>query len=115
MKIDYNNKKFTSISNDDNGEVDSKTIFHYCQSGNTVTGTYSGGIIEVGMLIAKVDKNGKLDMRYQHINAQGDIKTGRCLSIPKILSDGRIQLHEKWQWTCDDFSSGESIIKEIND
>jgi hypothetical protein len=39
--------------------------------------------------------------------------TGRCHSIPEQLSDGRIRLHEQWQWTSGDLSSGESIVEEI--
>ena len=52
-------------------------------------------------------------MRYEHINFAGEIRTGLCLSRPEILPDGRIRLHEKWQWTSGDLSSGESIIEEI--
>jgi hypothetical protein len=39
--------------------------------------------------------------------------TGICRSTPEILPDGRIRLHEKWQWTSGDRSSGESIVEEI--
>jgi hypothetical protein len=39
--------------------------------------------------------------------------TGRCVSTPEILNDGRLRLHEKWHWTCSDFSEGESIVEEI--
>ena len=63
--------------------------------------------------MAKVIENDALDMRYEHINSAGEIMTGLCLSRPEILPDGRIRLHEKWQWTSGDLSSGESIIEEI--
>ena len=63
--------------------------------------------------MAKVIENDALDMRYEHINSAGKIMTGLCLSRPEILLDGRIRLHEKWQWTSGDLSSGESIIEEI--
>jgi hypothetical protein len=52
-------------------------------------------------------------MSYQHINRKGELMTGVCTSIPERLSDGRIRLHERWQWTCGDHSTGESIIEEI--
>jgi hypothetical protein len=39
--------------------------------------------------------------------------TGKCFSKPEIIDDGRIRLHEKWQWTSGDFSQGESIVEEI--
>ena len=31
--INYNNKKFSPVSNSDNGEVDNETVFHYQQDG----------------------------------------------------------------------------------
>jgi len=39
--------------------------------------------------------------------------TGICRSTPQTLADGRIRLHEKWQWTCGDLSLGESVVEEI--
>lgn len=112
-KINYDNKKFSSVRNSETGEVSSKTVFHYHQKEAVVWAEYSGGGIVFGTLIAKVDENGKLDMRYQHINKDGELMTGKCLSTPEILKDRRIRLHEKWQWTSGDFSKGESIIEEI--
>ena len=74
---------------------------------------YSGGDIVSGHLIAICDSEGALDMRYHHVNTSGKLMTGVCRSTPEILTDGRIRLHEKWQWTSGDRSSGESIIEEI--
>lgn len=39
--------------------------------------------------------------------------TGRCHSVPEVLADGRIRLHEQWQWTSGNQSKGESVIEEI--
>ena len=113
MKINYNNKKFRSVENSTTGEVGDETVFHYHQSGNIVWAEYSGGAIAKGHLIAKCDSDCMLDMRYHHINTSGELMTGICRSMPEILSDGRIRLHEKWQWTSGDHSSGESIVEEI--
>lgn len=112
MSINYHQKTFKSISNTDNGEVGEQTLFHYQQQGNVLWAEYSGGAIVKGFLVAKIIENDALDMRYEHINTVGEIMTGLCLSTPEILSDGRIRLHEKWQWTSGDLSSGESIIEE---
>lgn len=113
MPINYDNKTFRSISNTDNGEVDGSTLFHYSQSGDIVTATYSGGGIKSGQLIAVVDESGILTMRYQHINQSGDFKYGHCTSTPEKMANGKLRLHEKWKWDCDDFSEGESIIEEV--
>ncbi|MEZ5344737.1 MAG: hypothetical protein R2681_04185 [Pyrinomonadaceae bacterium] len=113
QRINYDNKKFASISNSDTGEVSGETVFCYHQKDNVVTAEYSGGGILSGTLIAICDEDGVLDMRYQHVNQGGDLMTGICRSTPEILEDGRIRLYERWQWTCGDHSKGESIIEEI--
>ncbi|WP_321538875.1 hypothetical protein [Flavobacterium piscinae] len=38
--------------------------------------------------------------------------TGICHSKPEIMENGKIRLHETWQWTSGDYSNGESIIEE---
>ncbi|GGF45205.1 n-acetylglutamate synthase [Echinicola rosea] len=111
--IDYNNKTFKSISNTDNGEVSGETVFKYKQEETVLSGTYSGGGIAKGNLIGTVDDKGIIQMRYCHINSKGEIKTGKCTSRPTQLANGKIQLHEVWQWTSGDFSKGESIIEEV--
>ncbi|MFM7021454.1 MAG: n-acetylglutamate synthase [Flavobacteriales bacterium] len=111
--IFYHNKKFRAIANTANGETSSETIFHYEQNGNLVTAKYSGGKIVEGHLIALVDKEGCLNMRYHQVNDKGELMTGVCVSIPEILSNGKIRLHEKWEWTSGDKSKGESIVEEI--
>ena len=74
---------------------------------------YAGGAILIGSLVAKVTDDDCLEMRYQHLNENGDLMTGKCFSTPEILKDGRIRLFEKWRWTSGDLSEGESIIEEI--
>jgi hypothetical protein len=103
------------VSNSDNGEVDSATVFHYHHEGGVVWATYRGGVIVFGSLIAKVDEDDRLDMRYQHLNSAGELMTGRCRSTPETLPDGRLRLREVWEWTSGDFSRGESIIEEVRD
>lgn len=112
-KINYDNKKFASIQNSETGEVSGETVFHYHQKDDLVWAEYSGGEIVFGNLIAKVDEQNNLEMRYQHLNRQGDLMTGKCFSTPEMLDDGRIRLHEKWHWTSGDLSYGESVIEEI--
>lgn len=111
--INYDNKKFASVENSETGEVTSETVFHYHQNQGLVWAEYSGGEVVFGSLIARVCESGSLDLRYQHLNKQGELMTGTCYSTPEILEDGRIRLHEKWQWTSGDLSKGESIVEEI--
>lgn len=111
--IDYNDRFFAPVSNTDNGEVGSSTVFHYRQVGGVVWATYQGGDIRFGTLIATVDEAGRLDVRYSHVNRGGGLMTGRCESTPEVLPDGRLRLHERWQWTSGDGSRGESIVEEV--
>lgn len=113
MKINYHNKRFESVSNSTNGEVSSYTVFHYMQEGNILTGFYSGGLIIKGLLLGKVHEDGCIDMVYQHINATGEIRTGKCLSEPFWDEQGKLHLKESWQWTNGDLSKGSSEIREI--
>jgi hypothetical protein len=111
--MNYNGKKFRPISNTDNGETSTETLFHYKQIGNILTSEYSGGKIQYGHLIGLVDSAGNIKMRYHQINDKGELMTGICTSTPEILENGKIRLHESWKWTSGDLSTGKSIIEEI--
>jgi hypothetical protein len=114
MHIDYDDRVFASIANSSSGDVGAATTFRYHHTGNVVWATYQGGAVAQGTLIARVQPDGSLDMRYQHVTTDGAIKTGRCLSRPEILVDGRIRLHEQWQWTEGGTESGQSVIEEVH-
>ena len=113
MHYNLEGKVFRSVSNTDNGDVDARTLFHYRQAGDVVTADYSGGSIVVGHLIARVLADGRLDMRYHHLNDEDQFMLGKCLSTPERLPDGRLRFHEAWQWLSGDQSSGESEIEEV--
>ncbi|PRY47233.1 hypothetical protein CLV58_101299 [Spirosoma oryzae] len=108
----YDGKTFRSVTNTANGEVSGDTLFQYHQEGTIVWAEYGGGSIVRGTLIATVAPDNSLDMRYQHVNTAGELMTGHCRTTPEQLPDGRLRLHERWQWTSGDGSSGESIIEE---
>jgi hypothetical protein len=110
--MNYNNKIFKSISTSKNGVVTSDTVFRYKQIDNILTSEYSGGNIKFGHLIGVVDTDGSIEMRYHQVNLNGDLMTGKCKSIPELLPNGKIRLHETWQWTSGDKTEGSSIIEE---
>ena len=111
--MNYNNKKFRTVQNSDNGETSGETIFEYRQKGNILTSEYGGGQIVKGHLIGLVDQEGNINMRYHQINTKGELMTGVCNSIPEIMSNGKIRLYENWKWTSGNKSSGKSVIEEI--
>jgi hypothetical protein len=110
--MNYNDKIFRPISNTENGETSNETLFHYKQVGNILTSEYSGGKIKCGHLIGLVDKSGNIAMRYHQVNDKDELMTGICISKPEILENGKIRLHENWEWTSGDKSKGKSIIEE---
>ena len=112
MKVNYDNKVFKAIQNTQNGETTEETIFKYKQKGKILTSEYSGGKIQQGHLIGLVEENGNIEMRYHQINEKGEFMTGVCFSKPEILKNGKIRLHESWEWTSGDKSKGKSIIEE---
>jgi hypothetical protein len=111
--INYHDKKFSVVSNSETGETNSDTIFHYQQERNIVWAKYQGGKVQFGSLIGIVSDEGQIDMRYQQVNEKGGLMTGKCVSTPEVLADGRIRLHEVWKWTSGDLSEGKSIIEEL--
>lgn len=90
------------------------TTFHYRHRGDLVWATYSGGSVRFGTLLAKADAAGNLEMRYQHIATDGGFKSGRCRSRPEHLPDGRLRLHEEWQWTDGAEGRGASVVEEVH-
>ena len=112
MQFSYDNRVFVSESTSPNGEVDANTVFHYRQRGAAVWATYEGGDVQMGTLIAHMDDSGNLEMRYSHLNRAGELMTGRCHTTPELLPDGRLRLHENWQWTSGDGSAGQSVLIE---
>ncbi len=111
--INYHNRQFRSVSNSPNGEVSGETLFRYFQQDNIVWATYQGGSVRFGTLTGLVEPNGSLRFAYQHVNTQNELMTGHCESTPETLSDGRIRLYERWQWTSGNQSAGESAIEEV--
>lgn len=111
--MNYNNRRFRPVSNTENGETSGETIFLYQQEGNILTAKYAGGNIVSGHLIGLVDEIGRIDMRYHQVNTRGELMTGICRSTPEILPNGKIRLHESWEWTSGDRSKGASVIEEV--
>jgi len=111
--MDYNQRKFKAVLNSDNGAVSSGMIFHYHQSEGILSCTYSGEHILYGQLLGLVDEHGNIDMRYHQINKNGEMMTGKCRSRPEVMPNGKIRLHEDWQWTSGDRSTGSSILEEV--
>lgn len=104
---------FRAVDNSPNGEVADETRFHYTQQGRCVSATYQGGLIEEGHLLGKIGEDGVLEIRYHHRNIDGQLRSGCCRTQIHQRPDGRIELHERWQWLCGDRSEGTSTLIEL--
>ena len=109
----YDGRTFMTYTNTDNGEVSTETIFHYHQNGKQLWAEYEGGEIIKGYLIGFVEEDNKLRFSYQHINSNQEIRIGQCQSYPEVLPDGKLMLHESWQWLNGDGSKGNSQLIEV--
>lgn len=114
MSIDYDGRMFRPVSNSADGDVRGETTFRYHEAEGVVWATYQGGGIRFGTLVAVADESGNLDMRYQHVAADGAFRSGICNSRPEFLPDGRLRLNEEWLWTDGREGSGRSTIEEIS-
>ena len=114
MKINYHRRTFTAVSNSPNGQINGDTVFQYSQQDSLLTAFYSGGMIQEGHILGKVNEDGSLYFTYHHLDLAGQLKSGYCNSMPEVLPDGRIRLHETWEWTHGGSGKGESVVEEIS-
>ncbi|MDH3890190.1 MAG: n-acetylglutamate synthase [candidate division Zixibacteria bacterium] len=108
--ISYDGKWFVGVVNYDDGDLTKDVTFHYRQTGNTVWGTFQGGRVRFGTLLADVLQNNQLKMIWQYLNVDGQFVSGECLSTPELLPDGRLRLAETWSTV--DGPTGTSVIEE---
>jgi hypothetical protein len=106
------NRRFVLEVNEPGADCQPGMAFDYRQQGGRVWALYGGGEVSFGALVARVADDGRLDARYQHATTAGQIRTGRCETRPERLLDGRIRLHEQWQWLSGAEGSGRSTLIE---
>lgn len=132
--VSYHQKYFRSVENSPNGEVSGETIFHYRELISAgppaeeprapagavpqappalVWATYRGGSVLWGTLTGTKAADGSLSFCYQHVNTEGELRTGCCDSVPTVLENGLIELAESWRWTNGDASTGTSVVREF--
>lgn len=103
-------KYFAAVSNSETGEASEQTVFCYHQKDDVIWAEYSGGNIIKGSLIGKMDEDDHLHFNYQHMNKDGELKSGSCDSEPQI-DNGKLRFIEKWKWTTG--GEGTLVIEEI--
>jgi hypothetical protein len=73
-----------------------------------VVGTYAGGAIAVGHVLAKRIGAEELEMLYHGATTDGAHNAGRARARFISGSDGRIHMHIDWEWLTGDMTKGRS-------
>lgn len=95
--FNFHNKTFYLLENSESGKVNSDTIFKYQQKENVVTADYFGGTVQYGKIIATLD-NDKLDMIYQCVTSENELKAGQAIAKISLTKENKIHLKLNWQW-----------------
>lgn len=110
--LSFNNKKFVLVQNSKTGKVNSETLFFYKQERDLVTADYQGGTVRYGKIIALLE-NDKLDMLYQCVTDEGQLKAGKALATVSFTESQKIRLKLNWEWITGEISRGNSEYIEI--
>ena len=110
--LSFNNKKFVLVQNSKTGKVNSETLFFYKQERDLVTADYQGGTVRYGKIIALLE-NDKLDMLYQCVTDEGQLKAGKALATLSFTESQKIRLKLNWEWITGEISRGNSEYIEI--
>lgn len=110
--MNLDGKKFVTTENK-SGLSSDKTIFHYFQSGTKITGKYKGGSILEGLLIGKQTKDSQIELLYQCLTTEGELKAGKSKGTISKTHNGKLKLQFDWNWLNGDLSGGKSEYIEI--
>src|SRR3712207_3857818 len=90
-------RRFRAVTDVEGGDVGADTVFEYHEDGGVVHARYAGGAVRLGFLVGQRDGDG-IEFRYSQLRADGTTASGHCRSTIEVLGDGRLRLHERWQW-----------------
>ncbi|MPZ26573.1 MAG: hypothetical protein GEV12_08965 [Micromonosporaceae bacterium] len=84
----------------------------YHQQGDLVWAEFAGGKVRRGSLAGTCAQDGVLRLAYCMVLDTGDLVTGRCVSTPTLLDDGRVRLSEEWERFSPLPATGTSLLEE---
>ena len=111
-KFNFNKKTFALLQNTEGGQVNAETVFKYKQKGNLVTADYTGGSVVYGKIIAQLEGD-TLNMLYQCLTADNQLKAGKAMAKITKTSNGKIKLSLDWEWLNDSQTKGQSEYIEL--
>lgn len=114
MAFNLNNKRFITSGNP-SGLSTNETVFHYFQSGETITGKYRGGAIKEGLFVGKMPEDHRLELLFQCITQDQQLLSGSAEGSIHEDSDGRLNLMFQWRWLSGAEGRGQSHYLELSD
>lgn len=111
MTISLDGRRFAAVADVVAGEIGTETVFSYHERAGEIWAEYAGGSIRRGYLVG-TRVGDRLDFRYVQLNAEGQTSTGHCVTQVRVLTDGRLELHESWAWESRP-GNGTSVVREL--
>jgi hypothetical protein len=112
--LNYEGRRFRSIDPDTFSPIDGPGGTYH-QDGSVVWAEIGDGAMVRGSLVGTCGEDGVLRLAYCALLTDGRVIAGRVRSVPTVLEDGRIRLHEDYERFGDDNESGVSVIEEHRD
>jgi len=99
---------FKAVANSKNGSLNTETIMRFTSDDGVIVGSYSGGTIVVGHVLATRLTDSEIEMLYQGATTAGEVQAGKARARFRPNADGRLSMYLEWQWLTGDQSSGRS-------
>lgn len=112
MPFNLDNKRFIPSQND-HGLSTSETVFHYFQSGETITGRYGGGEISEGNFVGKFIGPDQIELRFQCLTKSLELLSGESIGRVTALPNGKLALNFEWRWLDGEEEGGISSYVEL--
>jgi len=113
VSIDLNGRVFSPLANSEGGRVTSSTFFHFAQSGQNFTATYSGAGVTDGHIIGVFRAQGEADLIYHSRAETGELEAGSAKAIFRKTESGKMTIDMDWQWLNGSKASGQSHYTEV--
>jgi hypothetical protein len=98
---------FKAVANSANGSLNTETQMRFTSDDGIVVGTYGGGTIVAGHVLAR-HIGESLEMLYQGATTAGQIQAGKAVATFSDDGQGPLRMHLEWQWLTGERSHGRS-------
>jgi hypothetical protein len=100
---------FHAVSNSSSGALNTETTMTFQSDDEMgILGTYRGGTIRAGNVIAIRKDDVTIDMLYHCVTVSGELKAGRAVGKFAEDAEKRWRMRLNWQWLTGDCTKGRS-------